>query len=106
VYTATLLQLQVQQLWNDGQWQPQMQLLQQGGGKVLLQGLTLAVHCAGLDSELREAYQRAGLSLSAMLSMLVELASGEGQHYAAPITNSTHSHGATLPVAMLEKLGA
>jgi hypothetical protein len=79
-YTAKLLQLQVQQLWNDGQWQPQMQLLQQGGGEVLLQGLTLAVHCAGLDSEMREACLRAGLSLSAMMSMLVECASGEGQH--------------------------
>jgi hypothetical protein len=44
-----LLQQQTRVLWKDGQWQPQMQLLQQGGGEVLLQGLTLAVQCVSLD---------------------------------------------------------
>jgi hypothetical protein len=48
-----LLQQHIEVLWNDGQWQPLQQLLQQGGGEVLLQGLTLAVHCVSADSDLR-----------------------------------------------------
>jgi hypothetical protein len=43
-----LLQKQVQQLWDAQQWQPQFRLLQHGAGQVLLQGLTLAVHCSSL----------------------------------------------------------
>jgi hypothetical protein len=81
VYTLKLLQLQVQQLWSNGQWQPQMQLLQQAGGVVLLQGLTLAVDCAGLDSELRQPDNHGpSLSLSAMLSVVAELVKGECRH--------------------------
>jgi hypothetical protein len=30
-----------------------MQLLQQGGGEVLLQGLTLAVHCSSLHPQIK-----------------------------------------------------
>jgi hypothetical protein len=43
-----LLHTQLIKLWGSGQWKPQLQLLQQGGGEVLLQGLTLAVHCSSL----------------------------------------------------------
>jgi hypothetical protein len=49
-----LLQQQTRVLWNDGQWQPPLQLLQQGGGEVLLQGLTLAVHRVSLDCAQRD----------------------------------------------------
>jgi hypothetical protein len=57
-----------------------MQLLQQGGGEVLLQGLTLAVECAGLDSELRQDDKRGpSFSLSKMLSVVAELVKGECQ---------------------------
>jgi hypothetical protein len=49
VGSCQLLQQQMRQLWASGQWQQQLQLLQQGGGLVLLQGLTLAVHCGNLD---------------------------------------------------------
>jgi hypothetical protein len=49
-----LLQQQTLMLWEDGQWQPQLQLLQQGGGEVLLQGLALAVHCSSAHCELRD----------------------------------------------------
>jgi hypothetical protein len=83
VYTLRLLQLQVEQLWNDGQWQPQMQLLQQGSGKVLLQGLTLFVHCSSLDSELRNIEENKSWTLSAIMSMLAELVSVECQHLQA-----------------------
>jgi hypothetical protein len=51
--SCQLLQQQTAVLLDDGQWQPQLQLLQQGGGEVLLQGLTLAVHCVVADSKLR-----------------------------------------------------
>jgi hypothetical protein len=47
--SCQLLQQQMQALCKHGQWQPQLQLLQQGGGEVLLQGLTLAVHCISAD---------------------------------------------------------
>jgi hypothetical protein len=47
---SQLLQAQFRQLWSSGQWQPQLQLLQQGAGQVLLQALTLAVHCGTLDT--------------------------------------------------------
>ncbi|WIA40682.1 hypothetical protein OEZ86_004380 [Tetradesmus obliquus] len=43
-------------LWRLGQWQPQMQLLQQGGGQMLLQGLSLAVHCGSLDAFMRKEH--------------------------------------------------
>jgi hypothetical protein len=46
VACCDLLQKQMNQLWTSGQWQPQMQLLQQSGGQVLLQALPLAVHCS------------------------------------------------------------
>jgi hypothetical protein len=78
VYCVQLLQLQVQLLWRSGQWQPQMLLLQQWGGQVLLQGLTLAVHCSGLDSELRKPDEPGGVrTMSGVLSMLAELVTGE-----------------------------
>jgi hypothetical protein len=48
-------------------WQPQLQLLQQGGGEVLLQGLTLAVHCGSLDRQLR---RQTGLSVRELLQVL------------------------------------
>jgi hypothetical protein len=47
-----LLHGQFDILWGTGQWQPQLQLLQQGGGEVLLQGLTLAVHCSSLHCQM------------------------------------------------------
>jgi hypothetical protein len=40
-------------LWASGRWQPKLQLLQQGGGEVLLQGLTLAVHYSSLHCQMR-----------------------------------------------------
>jgi hypothetical protein len=49
-----LLQGHLDHLWTGGQWQPQMQLLQQGGGEQLLQGLTLAVHCCSLDAQTQQ----------------------------------------------------
>jgi hypothetical protein len=52
---SQLLQAQFSLLCSSGQWQPQLQLLQQGGGQVLLQGLTLAVHCGTLDTQLQQA---------------------------------------------------
>jgi hypothetical protein len=51
--SCQLLQQQTAVLLDDGQWQPQLQLLQQGGGEVLLQGLMLALHCVVADSKLR-----------------------------------------------------
>jgi hypothetical protein len=48
--STQLLRQQNQVLWDGGQWQPHMQLLQQGGGEVLLQGLKLAVHCVDKDA--------------------------------------------------------
>uniref|UniRef100_A0A383VGC9 Uncharacterized protein n=1 Tax=Tetradesmus obliquus TaxID=3088 RepID=A0A383VGC9_TETOB len=42
-----LLHKQMRLLWRSGQWQPQMQLLPQLGGHVLLQGLSLAVRQPG-----------------------------------------------------------
>jgi hypothetical protein len=53
VACCRLLQQQMRRLWASGQWQPQLQLLQQGGGQVLLQGLTLVVQCGRLDAEIR-----------------------------------------------------
>jgi hypothetical protein len=62
-----LLQAQLSTLWRNGQWQPQMQLLQQGGGEVLLQGLTLAhhhhhltlaVHCSSLHCRMQNLDDR------------------------------------------------
>jgi hypothetical protein len=47
-----LLHVQLLTLWGTGQWQPQLQLLQQGGGEMLLQGLTLAVHCGSLHRQM------------------------------------------------------
>jgi hypothetical protein len=47
-----LLHAQLSTLWGSGLWQPPLQLLQQGGGEVLLQGLTLAVHCGSLHRQL------------------------------------------------------
>jgi hypothetical protein len=47
-----LLHVQLLTLWGNGQWQPQLQLLQQGGGEMLLQGLTLAVHCGSLHRQM------------------------------------------------------
>jgi hypothetical protein len=71
----------VQQLWSNGQWQPQVQLLQPGGGQVLLQALTLAVDCAGLDSELQQDDKRGpSFSLSKMLSAVAEVVKGESQN--------------------------
>ncbi|WIA30740.1 hypothetical protein OEZ86_000807 [Tetradesmus obliquus] len=58
---------QMQQLWASGQWQQPMQLLQQGGGQVLLQGLTLAVHSSSLSSELGAAE---GMALHKLLTIL------------------------------------
>jgi hypothetical protein len=52
--SSHLLQQQTQVLWQRGQWQPHMQLLQQGGGEVLLQGVTLAVHSVSLDRPQRD----------------------------------------------------
>jgi hypothetical protein len=46
-----LLRLQLRTLRANGQWQPQLQLLQLGGGEVLLQGLTL--HCSGMHCQMR-----------------------------------------------------
>jgi hypothetical protein len=37
--------------WLREQWQPLLQLVQQQEGGVLLQGLTLALHCTSLDTE-------------------------------------------------------
>jgi hypothetical protein len=48
-----LRRMQFAVLWGSGQWQPQLQLLQQGGGEVLLQGLKLAVCCSTLYCKLR-----------------------------------------------------
>jgi hypothetical protein len=75
VFSMQLLRKQVTLLWGSGQWQPQMQLLQQGSGEVLLQGLILAVHCCGLDVQLcqHEAFE----SMSEMLSMLADYVTGE-----------------------------
>jgi hypothetical protein len=50
-----LLHVQIRTLWGSECWQPQLQLLQQGGGEVLLQGLTLAVHCSSLHGPMRTA---------------------------------------------------
>jgi hypothetical protein len=47
-----LLHVQLSTLWNTGLWQPPLQLLQQGGGEMLLQGLTLAVHCGNLHRQM------------------------------------------------------
>uniref|UniRef100_A0A383VEM1 MYND-type domain-containing protein n=1 Tax=Tetradesmus obliquus TaxID=3088 RepID=A0A383VEM1_TETOB len=49
---CVLLRIQMSHLWSSGQWQQSFQLLQQGGGQVLLQGLSLAVHCGSLDCHL------------------------------------------------------
>jgi hypothetical protein len=65
---SQLLQAQFSQLWSSGQWQPQLQLLQQGGGQVLLQSLTLAMHCGTLDTQLR----RAGAMTAADLLLVLE----------------------------------
>jgi hypothetical protein len=48
-----LLHVQLSTLWFSGQWQPQLQLLQQGAGEVLLQGLTLVVHCSSLHCKMK-----------------------------------------------------
>ncbi|WIA32515.1 hypothetical protein OEZ86_003330 [Tetradesmus obliquus] len=47
-----LLVQQSGQLWANGQWQTLSQLLQQGGGQVLLLGMTLAVRCGSLGCSL------------------------------------------------------
>jgi hypothetical protein len=52
--SCQLLQQQTQVLCEGSQWQPSLQLLQQGGGEVLLQGLTLAVHCISADCGLQD----------------------------------------------------
>jgi hypothetical protein len=52
VACCRMLHHQLHQLWATGQWQQQVQLLQQGVGQVLLQGLTLAAHCGSLDPKL------------------------------------------------------
>ncbi|WIA20379.1 hypothetical protein OEZ85_004801 [Tetradesmus obliquus] len=55
-WSYRLLRTQMRLLWRLGQWQPQMQLLQHGGGQMLLQGLSLAVHCGSLDVLLRKEH--------------------------------------------------
>jgi hypothetical protein len=45
---CTHLRGQLSILWRNGQRQPPLQLLQQGGGAALLQGLTLAAHANAL----------------------------------------------------------
>jgi hypothetical protein len=62
-----MLQKQTSQLWNRKQWQQPFQLLQQGGGQVLLQGLTLAVHCSSLDRQLQGAQ---GMAVGGLLKVL------------------------------------
>jgi hypothetical protein len=76
-----LLQQQTRVMWNDSQWQPQLQLLQQGGGAVLLQALTLAVHCVSADSGVRS---HPGLSYFGLLQVVMPLI-GE-QTCVAPVT--------------------
>jgi hypothetical protein len=51
---VALLQLQMATLAESRQWQPQLQLLQQQGGGVLLQGLAMAAQCAKLDVQLQQ----------------------------------------------------
>jgi hypothetical protein len=70
-WCSQLLREQLGILWGSEQWQPQMLLLQQGGGQVLLQGLTLAVHCSGLDAQLREEKDMAVPELIATVHLLV-----------------------------------
>jgi hypothetical protein len=41
----------VNRLWRKEQWQPLLQLVQQQEGEVLLQGLTLALHCTSLNRQ-------------------------------------------------------
>jgi hypothetical protein len=53
--SSHLLHKQINWLWGSGQWQPLFQLLQQGGGEELLQGLTLAVRCSSLDARMKES---------------------------------------------------
>jgi hypothetical protein len=50
--TVHVLGKLMHQLWSKGQWQQVSQLLQDGGGQVLLQGLTLTVHGGSLDAQL------------------------------------------------------
>uniref|UniRef100_A0A383WH82 Uncharacterized protein n=1 Tax=Tetradesmus obliquus TaxID=3088 RepID=A0A383WH82_TETOB len=67
IQSCKLLQQQTAQLWASGQWQQLFQLLQQGGGQVLLQGLTLAVHCCRLDGHLQDSE---GLAVRELLTIL------------------------------------
>jgi hypothetical protein len=67
-----LLHAAVAALRRTGQWEQQMQQLQQQqqqqqGGRVLLQGLTLALHCRNLDVQLQ---QQEGLGVQALLTAL------------------------------------
>ncbi|WIA11831.1 hypothetical protein OEZ85_011919 [Tetradesmus obliquus] len=58
---------QMATLWASGQWQQPFQLLQQGGGQVLLQGLTLTLHCGSLDRPLQLGHGMAAGDLIAIL---------------------------------------
>jgi hypothetical protein len=87
--SCLLLQQQTQVLWSNGQWQPQLQLLQQGGGEVLLQALTLAMHCSSVDSGLRS---HADLRYFKLLQVVMSL-SGE-QTCVAHVTAAVSLHRA------------
>jgi hypothetical protein len=82
--SCQLLQQQTQVLCDESQWQPQMQLLQQGGGEVLLQGLTLAVHCVSAHCGLQfnaDSQSNADLRYFRLLSVLLPSV-GESTHVA------------------------
>jgi hypothetical protein len=72
LHSAKLLHWHILLLQQTGQWLPQLQQLPQQGRTVLLQALTLALHCSRLDEELQ---QMEVMELQAFLSLLSPLPS-------------------------------
>jgi hypothetical protein len=67
---CTYVQGQLRVLWGSGRWQQPLQLLQQGGGAALLQGLTLAVHANILKVFEMPRQQHAPIAVGELLEML------------------------------------
>jgi hypothetical protein len=75
MFSSRLLQKQMRHLWQSGQWQQVLQLLPQGGGQVLLQGLTLVLQIMSLDAALVARAESLG-TLSDLLCVLADLDTG------------------------------
>jgi hypothetical protein len=73
-YCCVQLQGLVHKAWLREQWQPLLQMVQQQEGEVLLQGLTLALHCTSLDRQFAQWQQqeqdKEPISVQALLNLL------------------------------------